>query len=194
MKDIANEQGYDEKQTMEFLISFVQSMEYQKDPVAEYPKFPAETIVESGGDCEDTSVLLAALLGSLGYQVILLSPPGHMAVGVACASCTGLDLEYEGGHYFYVETTAPGYGIGEIPEMFAGCNMTAIPLTLDADEMALLRDEGPLFHEHTQITVYTVGPGDEALMRQLMSKWISLGNGKYYDSESDKIIVVEIAH
>lgn len=194
MKEVADEQGFDEKQTLEFLIAFVQSMEYQKDQVAEYPKFPAETLVDMGGDCEDTSVLLAALLSELGYQTILLSPPGHMAVGVSCASCTGLDLEYEGNHYFYVETTAPGYGIGEIPEMFNNCTMTAIPLTLNADEVALLSDEGPLFHELTEITVYTVGPGDEQLMRQLMSKWINLGNGKFYDSESDKIIVVEMAH
>jgi len=47
-------------------------------------KYPVETPVERG-DCEDKSILLAAILRALGYRTALLvfpDDPGHMAVGV----------------------------------------------------------------------------------------------------------------
>jgi hypothetical protein len=61
---LAEERGLNKDQTMRMVISFVQQLEYQPEN-GEYPKYPVETLAERGGDCEDTSILLAAMLLSL---------------------------------------------------------------------------------------------------------------------------------
>ena len=85
----------------------------------EYWKFPLETLYDHGGDCEDTSILMAALCKAMGYESSLLLLPGHMAAGVHFDT----DLEL-GGYYFrndpqkvyyYCETTSTGFHVGEIP-------------------------------------------------------------------------------
>lgn len=76
-----------------------------------------------GGDCEDKAILLAALLRSLGYRTALLvfkGDPGHMAVGVDCPDCWGSYYLKDGVKYFYLETTGPGWYVGEVPEEYRG--------------------------------------------------------------------------
>jgi hypothetical protein len=55
----------------------------QLGQLVEYPKYPLETLVEKKGDCEDQSILAAALLAAMGYEVALLILPIHVALGVA---------------------------------------------------------------------------------------------------------------
>jgi len=58
----------------------------------EYFAFPLETIFYGMGDCEDTSILLAALYKALGYSAGIVTLPGHAVAAV------GLE-EYDPGHY-----------------------------------------------------------------------------------------------
>lgn len=109
------------------LIQFVQSMEYTQDKVAtgynEYPKFPVETLVEEGGDCEDTVILLASILFEMGYGVrlILLPNDNHMALGVkGDDSITGSYYTDDGDRYYYVETAGENWDIGEVPSQIQG--------------------------------------------------------------------------
>ena len=115
---------YGSHEEISFVLSFVQSaIEYQEDIIddkpGEYPKYPIETLVEEQGDCEDVSFLGASLLKSMGYDVALLNYPGHIALGIA-----GTQLPLEGyvelndKKYFYVEMTAKGWQIGEIPDNY----------------------------------------------------------------------------
>lgn len=97
-------------------IDFVQQLQYVPDENGNYPKYPIETLVEGGGDCEDTSILLAAIIRELGYDCVLVTPPGHMAVGLACQGCDGAYYPKNGHEYYYVETAAPGWEIGDIPD------------------------------------------------------------------------------
>jgi len=80
------EENYSEYQIVEFAIAFVQNLPYTVDsatsPFDEYLRYPVETLVDNGGDCEDTSILLASILNSMGYGVILIEFPEHCAVGV----------------------------------------------------------------------------------------------------------------
>ena len=119
-KQGARDAGYNERQTIDLLISFVQSLPYTSDNITtgydEYPRYPIETLVDRGGDCEDTSILAAALLWQMGYDVVLLEYSGHMAVGVAGdQTVTGTYYEYNGRQYFYLETTGKGWKIGKKP-------------------------------------------------------------------------------
>lgn len=120
IKEAALLQGYDEFQTVEFAITFVQSLPYTADSVTtlfdEYPRYPLETLVDKGGDCEDTSILLVSLLYSMGYDTVLIMFPEHCAVGVLGGEgIYGTFWDYEGKKYFYIETTDIGWSIGQLP-------------------------------------------------------------------------------
>jgi hypothetical protein len=104
-------------ETLEMITAFVQQLEYVREE-GEYPKFPIETLAEKGGDCEDTSLLLAAIFRTMGYDAILVNPPGHMSVALACSDCEGRSYHRNGRKYYYIETTSPGFAIGEIPKEY----------------------------------------------------------------------------
>lgn len=114
---IAKRRRLSEWSSIQLVVSFVQQLSYQSEP-GEYPKFPAETLADGGGDCEDLSVLLSGILREMGYATRLVNPPGHMAVALACKDCDGLYFAKEGRKYFYIETTSPAYAIGEAPVQY----------------------------------------------------------------------------
>lgn len=83
----AKAEGFDRFQTAEFALRFVQTMPYRYE---EYAELPGQTLITSG-DCDGKSVLAAAILKNMGYDVALLyySPEstgmdiGHMATAIA---------------------------------------------------------------------------------------------------------------
>ena len=90
---------------------------------AEYPRYPLETIVDNGGDCEDKAILASALLHEMGYDVVLLKFPDHMAVGVDIQDGVSLPddeqpvyYDYHGKRYYYLETSDTTWDIGQIPD------------------------------------------------------------------------------
>ncbi len=124
-KDAAKEENYSDLDMVKNIIFFVQNLEYVDDKVGtgydEYPKFPLETLADQGGDCEDSAILLASLLRELGYGTVLIQFPDHMAVGVKGGkSIPGSYYEVDGTRYYYVETTSPGWEIGDVPEQMKG--------------------------------------------------------------------------
>jgi len=129
--EIVVEEGYDETQEVNLMVAFVQSLPYTTDDVTtgydEYPRYPLETLVEGGGDCEDTSILACALLDSMGIEVALINPTGHVAVGVAM-DAYGTYWTHEDVRYFYVETTGEGWEIGEVPEDYQGASAFVYPV------------------------------------------------------------------
>jgi len=123
IKDAADNNRYSKYKTIGLAAAFVQNLPYNSDsettPYDEYPRYPIETMVDSGGDCEDTSILLASILDSMGYSVVLLNPPHHWAVGVLWGqSVHGRYYPYNGGNYYYLETTNPGWRMGELPQNY----------------------------------------------------------------------------
>lgn len=129
IENIARQEQFSELEKVEFATAFVQHLPYTTDSVTtsydEYPRYPVETLVDDGGDCEDTSILLAALLNEMGYGVVLVAFPetsdtdGHMGIGVLGGEgIYGTYFNVDGQKYFYVETTNTGWGIGDIPEQY----------------------------------------------------------------------------
>lgn len=116
--------GLTEQEMINYVITFVQYLEYRLDKdsngVNEYPQYPLETLAIKGGDCEDTSILLAALLKALGHDPIIIHYPGiHTAVGLEMmGEASLLRYPYKNHLYTYIETTRP-YEIGRIPEEFS---------------------------------------------------------------------------
>lgn len=133
IKNASQQTGYSELQTIEFAIAFVQGLPYTADsvttPYDEYPRYPIETLLDNGGDCEDTSILLASLLDSLGYGVVLIIPPSHAAIGLLSEEgIYGTYWEYEGGKYYYIETTGTGWEIGQLPEVYEDTSASIFPM------------------------------------------------------------------
>ena len=105
---------------------------FEGGPFDEYGRMPPESLHDSVGDCECTSLLCASLLAYLGFEVALLSvvvnPGNHMAVGLLPDSvllpgwsAEGLGIveakDSEGKRYLYGETALEGCNLpfGAIP-------------------------------------------------------------------------------
>jgi hypothetical protein len=120
------------EETYELATSFVQALPYTSDNVTtgydEYPRYPYETLYDNGGDCEDSSVLVAAILQEMGRNVVLIKLPGHMAVGVECKEPRGTYVGYEGLHYCYLETTGEGWMLGQLPQEYRGEMLQVLPI------------------------------------------------------------------
>lgn len=126
MRDIADQLHYDDSAVAREMAKFVQDCieyEYDLDSTGqdEYPRYPIETLYERRGDCEDTSILMAALLKEWGYEVGFLHLPGHLAVALRTSDSysDGPYYEVNGHRYLYIESTGSGWNIGDIPDDFA---------------------------------------------------------------------------
>lgn len=188
-RSATQQQDFGEDEKAEFVAAFVQGLTYTADTVTtghdEYPRYPLETLVDNGGDCEDTAILLAAILHSLGYDVVLIAfPDEHSAVGVAVAGVSGTYFEHNGTQYFYLETTNTGWGIGQIPDDLKGLtaniyNMTPNPiLTHDWDGMISGRSA------ELEITVNNLGSGPATDTYILAG--FDAGDGKLWNAEESE--------
>ena len=106
---------------VEIALTYVQSLPYSYDSISkrkvEYVRYPVETLVDGCGDCEDKSVLLAAILHEMNIDFVLLMAPDHMAVGVDCQPHDDPTYYmFNGKKYYYVETTQPDFRIGQVPD------------------------------------------------------------------------------
>lgn len=135
LEEAAENKGFSKYETVEYVISFVQSLPYTEDnvetPWDEYPRYPIETIFDRGGDCEDTSILVAALLDEMNYDVclLILENEEHCAVGIAGGE--GIHGTYylvDDTKYFFLETTGTGWEIGELPSSITDGTAQIYPL------------------------------------------------------------------
>jgi hypothetical protein len=162
IREAASSKGYSEYQIVEFATAFVQSLEYTEDsvtsPYDEYPRYPIETLFDKGGDCEDTSILLASLLHSMDYGVVLIELSHHCAVGILGGeNIYGSYWEYEGRKYFYIETTNTGWGIGDLPDVYEKASAfiyPMVPIPVISHEWTL---ESKVFWDELTVAVNNLG-------------------------------------
>ncbi len=138
--EIGKKQGYSDSQIVQLVVSFVQNIEYQEDleytGKEEYPKYPCETLYDKGGDCEDSSILLASLLQEMGYDVSLFDIAyrdkdiGHMSVGIKGSNkMDGKYFNLAKDKYYYIETTAAGWDIGDMPDEYANAVVAVLKVS-----------------------------------------------------------------
>ena len=115
------------KEGLDCAVSFVQHLNYYKER-GEYPRYPSETLMDKGGDCEDTAILMAYVAQKLSYQCAFLrfssngflgiGSWGHCDLGIAPNEDEG---EFSGSYwtddagtkYYYVACNGRGRRIGE---------------------------------------------------------------------------------
>ena len=127
------EKGLSKDQCVLMAVSFVQSIPYKTDRESvgmdEYYKYPIETLVDGCGDCEDSAILTATIVRDMGYGVVLLRFYDHVAVGIKGGDTIyGTYWTYNGERYFYLETTYPGWEIGQVPDKYKDETATIIPV------------------------------------------------------------------
>jgi hypothetical protein len=142
MAELAKSKGYSRDEIPYIVMAFVQSLPYVSDSASagfdEYPRFPFETLYHGGGDCEDSSILLAALLYDMGYGVALVEFPGHMGVGVKGAhALEGSYFNHSGARYYYLETTNSGWEVGMIPDEYASFEASVRPVLNSYPELQI---------------------------------------------------------
>jgi hypothetical protein len=165
---------------LEVVISFVQNLHYLTDDTTgfdEYPKFPVESLVDEGGDCEDTSILLAHLLEAMDINTALLNLPGHMAIGVE-VNASGVHWDVENHTYYYLETTVAGWEIGSIPIEHVGKQ-----IFIDSvDEIPFLMHTWEATHSNNIVDVTITYTNDSPVNGSGYRAWIGLelDNGQLY--------------
>ncbi len=135
LNQTTNELGYGSYDKVSFVLAFVQSLPYTSDNVTagynEYPRFPIETLVDDGGDCEDTSILFASITLIMGYDTVYFNPTNHYAVGILGNGISGTYWEYPEGSnrtYYYCETTGDNFKIGQTPLEYIGKSAYVYPI------------------------------------------------------------------
>lgn len=133
LKSTAESEGYHKTS---FVLSFIQGLPYVEDYRTGYddlPKYPVETMVDRNGDCEDTSYLAASIISAMNINCVLVLLPGHMAVGIWIDSNQpGIYYEWDGRRYYYFETTAEGWQLGDIPDQYRYATATLLNVSSGA--------------------------------------------------------------
>jgi hypothetical protein len=109
---------------VDFLLQFSLARPYLEDHKqarGEHCSFVEESLFDDYTDCEDRAYLLAALVrGVLGYNVVGLQFPNHVAVAVEIPENrqTGKKIIFEGRTYLTCDPSYSGSTVGEIIEPF----------------------------------------------------------------------------
>lgn len=197
IQEAAQEAEFSEYETIEFAASFVQSLPYTADsittPYDEYPRYPIETLVDKGGDCEDTSILLASIIEKMGYGVVLIELPHHCAVGVKGGeNVYGTYWEYEGSKYYYMETTGEGWEIGQLPEEYTNMSASIYPMIPTPILTHDWNIEGKWNIGELEVTVYNLGTATAYNVSVLAG--FDAGENKLWNAEQSDYFQIQPDH
>jgi len=91
------------------------NFDYVRDPsFFEYVKGPIESLNNQGGDCDDASILLASLLGSIGVKTRLVFVPGHVYIEAYLPEASSKYKEYRGEDWVSLDGTCKTCEFGEL--------------------------------------------------------------------------------
>ncbi len=188
IEEAASRNDFSDWETVNLAISFVQSLKYTSDnvttPYDEYPRYPIETLVDRGGDCEDTSILTAAILDAMGYDVVLIQLPNHMAVGILGGeSVQGTYFKDGGKKYFYLETTGEGWEIGEVPPQYSGIETATIHHLKPIPVLYIDKWETEAEGERLELTVKVSNIGSATARDAYIYAGFDAGGGKVWNPE-----------
>ena len=117
--DIFKKEKMNNIDRVSFVVTFVQNIKYER-PGGTLDLFaPVETLAKRFGDCDTKSILLYVILERMGIDCALMWSHHykHAMLGI-WVSGNGSYKLLNGKKYYFVETTFPGWHIGELPPDF----------------------------------------------------------------------------
>jgi|GEM_PF-1491229 len=133
VRETVAREGLSKLDEISLILAFAQAITYAEDIITtgkdEYPRFPVETLFEGAGDCEDTSILAAAIFTRLGYDVALLlfEQFDHMGLGINYPLEYGNSWIYEGKRYWYLDASGKRPA-GWAPDEYAQTSAYVLPV------------------------------------------------------------------
>jgi hypothetical protein len=139
--EIIRNQTESDEELADALLTFVQdkghSLSIRYYPTLEL-KYPIETLVEMGGDCDTKSFLYATLMKAAGFKVLLLYSNETLSDGQYHAATaihlinvpeqSGLYFTYNDEKYYYAETTQFYRRVGELPANLQNVTFNIVPV------------------------------------------------------------------
>jgi hypothetical protein len=118
-----------------FIISFVQNIKYQRPGGKLDLLPPLGTLATKYGDCDTKALLLYIILEKVGVDSVMFwsYQYKHAMLGIAI-NARGNFKSQRGKNFYFVETTYPGWGIGDIDPEMNDLSMWYID-DLDSDKM-----------------------------------------------------------
>jgi hypothetical protein len=135
--DVFKKEKMSDRDKLYFMISFVQNIEYKR-PGGELDLLPPlGTLATKFGDCDTKALLLYIILERTGVDCILYwsFQYKHAMLGIAI-NARGNYKSYKGKNYYFVETTYPGWEIGDIDPAMDDLNLWFID-DIDSDKMSI---------------------------------------------------------
>jgi hypothetical protein len=142
VKDLTQSQEELANSLLNFVQDKGQGLNIRYYPTTE-SKYPIETLVEMGGDCDTHSILYGTLMSAAGFDVLLLLSNEklsdglkHVAIAVhlenppeySLNDIEDFVLNYNGKEYYYAETTNAHWRVGDLPPKFEDLTFQIMPL------------------------------------------------------------------
>ena len=125
--DIFIKENFGARDKVNFVITFVQSIKYER-PGGVLDLFPPlGTIAYRFGDCDSKALLLYVILERMGVDCAMLwsYKYKHAMLGIKI-NARGDYLTVNGKNYYFLETTFPQWNVGEIPPEFGNIKFWVI--------------------------------------------------------------------
>ena len=102
-----------------FVISFVQNIKYDRPGGTLDLLSPLATLAKKFGDCDTKAILLYVLLERMGIDCAMMwsQKYKHAMLGVRISTRGNYKI-FNGKKYYFLETTHPGWAIGDLPPDF----------------------------------------------------------------------------
>lgn len=117
--EIFSKEKLNDRDKVYFIITFVQNIEYKRPGGKLDLLPPIPTLASKYGDCDTKALLLYVLLERIGVDCVMFwsYQYKHAMLGVAGTGRGNFKL-HKGKNYYFIETTYPGWTIGDIsPDM-----------------------------------------------------------------------------
>ena len=113
------QENFEARDKVNFVVTFVQSIKYER-PGGILDLFPPlGTIAYRFGDCDSKALLLYVILERMGVDCAMMWSYNykHAMLGIK-VNARGEYLSANGKNYYFLETTYPHWNVGEIPPEF----------------------------------------------------------------------------
>jgi len=113
------DEGLNDKDKLLFVVSFVQNIKYDRPGGSLDLLAPLATLAKQFGDCDTKAILLYVLLERMGIDCAMMWSQyyQHAMLGIKI-STRGEYKSVNGKKYYFLETTYPGWAIGDLPPDF----------------------------------------------------------------------------